>query len=257
MNNVNEETELRKAQKRMLSILVFIDKICIENNIDYWLDSGTLLGAVRHEGFIPWDDDSDICMTRKSYKKFKKIIKKYPSDYILQNHATDKNYFLFTSILRDTKSEYILNLKEHNIRKYRGLQTDIFILEDRIVPLFDKISFKLTKVTGKLLNKSTGWMSIFIARFFFYLRLWLLHPIFRLFKVFMKDKDVLSFVYGGHMKSKRYKSEIYPIKRMKFEGIEFNVPCFYEKYLRRLYGDYMVIPKEEDRVTHNVQFKFY
>lgn len=63
---------LRRQQMRMLEILLHIDKICKENNIPYWLSSGTLLGAVRHEGFIPWDDDVDIEMMREDYLRFEK-----------------------------------------------------------------------------------------------------------------------------------------------------------------------------------------
>ena len=58
---------LRQAQLKMLSMLKVIDSICVKHNIDYWLDAGTLLGAIRHQGFIPWDDDMDIAMPRVSY----------------------------------------------------------------------------------------------------------------------------------------------------------------------------------------------
>ncbi|MBD5280217.1 MAG: hypothetical protein HDS35_06710 [Bacteroides sp.] len=63
-----EGSDLRKAQLRMLSLLIFLDKVCKDNNLEYWLDSGTLIGAARHGGFIPWDDDCDIEMMEKDYK---------------------------------------------------------------------------------------------------------------------------------------------------------------------------------------------
>lgn len=75
-----EGTTLRKAQLRMLDILIEVDKICRKHNIPYWLDSGTLLGAVRHGGFIPWDDDMDICVMRKDYKLLKKYLSEELSD---------------------------------------------------------------------------------------------------------------------------------------------------------------------------------
>ena len=66
----------RKAQVRLLEMLVETDRICKKHKITYWLESGSLLGAVRHKGFIPWDDDIDICMMRKDYNKFINICKK-------------------------------------------------------------------------------------------------------------------------------------------------------------------------------------
>lgn len=65
-------SDLRKAQLKMLELLKFLNKICTENNLTYWLDSGTLLGAVRHGGFIPWDDDIDVCMPYKDAVVLKK-----------------------------------------------------------------------------------------------------------------------------------------------------------------------------------------
>ena len=75
---------LRRAQLRMLDILKFIDKVCRDNGLKYWLEGGTLLGAVRHGGFIPWDDDTDIAMTREDSMKLVKILRRHnPSDEFL------------------------------------------------------------------------------------------------------------------------------------------------------------------------------
>lgn len=77
----NEDKTIAAAQKVMLEILQEIHKICVENNLTYWLEAGTLLGAVRHKGFIPWDDDSDVSMPRADYEKFLKIAQeKLPED---------------------------------------------------------------------------------------------------------------------------------------------------------------------------------
>ena len=65
---------LRRAQLRMLDMLKFLDRVCRENGIRYWIDFGTLLGAVRHDGFIPWDDDTDVCMLKEDADAFKRVM---------------------------------------------------------------------------------------------------------------------------------------------------------------------------------------
>ena len=89
-----EGSILRKQQMVMLHILENVAKICDDNNIDYWLSSGTLLGAYRHGGFIPWDDDLDIMILRKDLKRFREVmIKSLPADMVLQDHSTDSDYY--------------------------------------------------------------------------------------------------------------------------------------------------------------------
>ena len=78
-----EGSTLRKAQLRMAEMLKYIDKICHEHSITYWMDFGTLLGAVRHGGFIPWDDDTDICMPIEDYERFKRLLITPPPCQIL------------------------------------------------------------------------------------------------------------------------------------------------------------------------------
>ena len=82
---------LRGLQLVELEILLEVDRVCRENGIEYFLDGGTAVGAVRHGGFIPWDDDVDIGMTRENYEKFLEIApEKLKNDYFLQTRKTDK-----------------------------------------------------------------------------------------------------------------------------------------------------------------------
>lgn len=93
--------KMTKLQKIELEILKKIDEVCKKHNIKYWIDSGTLLGAVRHKGFIPWDDDIDIAMLREDYEKFLKVAQKdFGNEYFLQTKNTDKKYPLFYAKVR-------------------------------------------------------------------------------------------------------------------------------------------------------------
>lgn len=93
--------KMTNVQHIELEILKKIDEVCKKHNINYWLDSGTLLGAVRHQGFIPWDDDIDIGMLREDYEKFLKVAQKdLGDDYFLQTRSTDKNYPLVFAKVR-------------------------------------------------------------------------------------------------------------------------------------------------------------
>ena len=118
-----EELNLRDAQIIMLNILKEIDKICKKHNLIYFLDGGTLLGAVRHKGFIPWDDDVDIGMPREDYRKFLKIAQKELPDYLfLQTFETDKYYDIYQvpSKVRDNRTLIF----EHNVPKNKKMTLD-------------------------------------------------------------------------------------------------------------------------------------
>ena len=104
-------TVLRKAQLRMLAILIEVDKICRKYNISYWLDYGTLLGAVRHQGFIPWDDDLDICVLRKDYKRLRKVlIAELSKQYLFLDWKNDAYFFDPCGRIKDTHTRYSYSL---------------------------------------------------------------------------------------------------------------------------------------------------
>ena len=123
-------SDLRKIQLRVLDIMVIIDSICKKYNIPYWLEGGALLGAVRHGGFIPWDDDIDIQILRKDCKRLKKILQKeLPLSFVLQTSDSDKFYFGRMMKVRDLNSTIITpNLFECK-SKYRGVFVDIFTMD--------------------------------------------------------------------------------------------------------------------------------
>ena len=111
----------------MLEILVEIHRICVENNITYWLEAGTLLGAIRHKGFIPWDDDCDISMPRKDYERFLQIAQeKLPETMFLQTKETDKEYPLPWAKIRKNGTLLIETGETGEEKYHHGIFVDIF-----------------------------------------------------------------------------------------------------------------------------------
>src|SRR5690554_1639551 len=119
-----EGTQVRKIQLRLLDILIEVDKLCRRHKIKYWLIAGSLLGAVRHEGFIPWDDDIDISILQKDLKKLKRILKKeLPSQFVVQDNKVDKNYYIESvTQIRDKNS--LTSIEHYKSFKEQGLFID-------------------------------------------------------------------------------------------------------------------------------------
>lgn len=249
-------SQLRRAQIRMVEMLKFIDKICLKNNITYWLDFGTLLGAARHGGFIPWDDDADICMTHTDAEKFKEIMmKNNPSnEFVLQCNETDKNYYSSCwYVLRDLKSEYIQNNELHTIRKYRGVQVDIFHAEEKSFYPFFLFVNQMQRCINKLLYRHS---KIPLSLIFVKILYHLLQFCIKVFRMISPNKDYFRMPYGIGAKWRiRHKKNVYPIGRIMFEGYEFNCPCNVNEYLTELYGDWEKLP--DKIVTHNTEVVFY
>lgn len=237
-----EGTTLRLAQLRMLEMLKFIDNICQVNNITYWISGGTLLGAIRHGGFIPWDDDADICMPYKDAEKLKKLLltKEFNNNYVLQCNKTDEGYFGPWYILRDKNSEYIQTSELHKKRKYRGLQVDIFIVEDRGNKSFWNLSLFLQKIIDRLLHriKNTR-IAIILSTPIYSLLHYMMIPLFR---HICKENNYYMLSYGSIWKYKLKKKDIYPLNKYTFENSQFNIPHDYDAYLTTEFGNWKEIP---------------
>lgn len=248
-----------------LDILLVIDKICKENNIDYFLDSGTLLGSIRHKGFIPWDDDIDIGMIREDYDNFISIIEsKLPEGYYAQTPLNGKNkYFGFTKIRKSGT-----HMVEHGFDysdDENGIWVDVFPYD--LVDNDDRLQRQLKKykVISKLsvlrsFPEAQSGSSVFkrglrsLLRFFtlvhdeqyYYDSLENLatkttnnHNCLYICFYYMTDVVLLD------------KDDIYPLKESEFEQNMFPIINNHEKYLEQIYGDWWVIPDEKDRVVHD------
>lgn len=247
-----------------LEILNEIDKICKNNNIEYFLIGGTLLGAIRHKGFIPWDDDLDIAMTRDNYEKFINIaIDELDNKYFLENYKTNPDcYFPFTKI---RKNNTIMDEKAtSHIDNHKGIFVDIFPFDN----LENKDSF-LTLLRVLLIRSITE--TVFVKKgvyksFFKYCNHPLISLCFSIFsckklfnmqeKMCIKDDDSSKYyasLIGAYAFKKEcfLKKELFPLTIATFEGKEYFVFKNYDEFLRSVYGDYLKMPPKEKRVNHS------
>ena len=138
---LNKLSSLRVLQSIQYSILLDFSRFCNHNNLEYFLFGGTLLGAIRHGGFIPWDDDVDVAMPREDYDKFIKLWDASHPELILQNKFIDKRVGNFFTKIRLLDSEVIEKENAH-LDTNKGISIDVFPLDfiPCKVSLFDKIN---------------------------------------------------------------------------------------------------------------------
>lgn len=261
---------LRMVQLVQLEMLIEIDRICKNNNIKYQLYSGTLLGAVRHKKFIPWDDDLDICLLRKDYDRLIKILPdELSSKYFIQTHETDRNYVHAFARIRKNNT-LMLQSYYKEIDMNHGIFIDIFPM-DKIMPntfmgkiqyfsLYSIRGIKFLKVIGICRNTDSKYKRH--LKLFFHLILKPLHiqyfnnleaKIARMFS----DKQT---IYSTHL-SEAGKQFYHPYKivnehfydtiDMEFEGHIFPAPRKYDEVLTSIFGDYMALPPPDQRKPHH------
>lgn len=236
---------LRDAQLVMLDILICFDAICKKHGIDYWLASGTLLGAVRHGGFIPWDDDVDITMMREDYYKIIKILPSaLPDYYKLQCIEYDSDYVYHYAKIRDIRTNVVEDNPVNSTFKTQGLSIDIFPME-RLPKSISYIGAKLNNRLCYNLARKTGPMKVVysINRIIVFK---LAFPLLRLIAR-LKPKSQLTNALGINFLNERLEmSQVFPLKEISFEGVVFMGPNNPDSCLKSYYGDYMVIPEVKE-----------
>lgn len=246
-----EGSALRLHQMRMLSILEFVDKVCRKYHINYWLSSGTLLGAVRHGGFIPWDDDLDIEMLKADYKKLMKVLpNELPDNLVIQTAHTDKDYVAPYSKLRETDSSISEVNRIGRNYKYNGIYIDIFYLEP-VCPCFVWLSSRLHGYVYRLSylkNDRWGLKKGFMRMTLFSLS-HVLYPFFRLISKIFPPKE-LRLGLGSGFLGVRDPKDLFPLQEIVFEDKSFFGPADADAYLTRLYGDYMKLPDLDQLTCH-------
>lgn len=266
--HIDGELSVREIQLESLNILKVVDSICKQENICYWLMYGSLLGAVRHKGFIPWDDDLDIAMPRPDYDRFLAYFDSNKANYLpliaLRGDGDTKLPFMITRI-SDTKYRMVgeygdevpelgafidvypmdgsgesiegsLELKTRCLKEVRTFQNAANSPSSNVDCGF--VRKQLRKIRAALLGNPDRWVN-------------------KLAKLATRyDYDTSKYISclmwpfdtGRPYVGER---ELFQTKLCKFEDIEVPIPVGYEKVLTELYGDYMQLPPKEKRVGHH------
>lgn len=263
--------QLRKLQMMQLMLAKEVRRICEKNGISYFLEAGSCLGAARHNGFIPWDDDLDIGMIRSEYERFIKACEQdLGKEYFLQTNDTDENFGYVFAKLRLKGTRFTEKIAADS-GSADGIYIDIFP--------YDKVpdDEKLRQKTGyrvryyslllRIRCKYKPWIYNGNAKE------WVKYAPFRLLALFYSKKGLINHINqlmikyndtdAGRMTlcdNLSYNKTVYPCETImnvaghEFEGETFNIPADFDTYLTATYGaDYMTPPPEDKRdSTHKI-----
>lgn len=241
------ETRLRQCQLVMLRLLKVFDFLCQKHGIRYFLVGGSLLGAIRHQGFIPWDDDLDVGMTREDYEKFlTHAAPELPYDIFFQTPETDSHYPVYHEVDAKLRDKYSRNIRRAGLEKiykwHNGIQLDIFVYDRSFLPhngfiflingLFKKFPPQNRRTDNRA--KALKWLERY---------------------------SPFPLVYASSYIQKRWmvklganyirKNEIAELQRVKFEDMEVYIPKGWDACLKRQYGNYMQLPPLEKQKGHH------
>lgn len=257
-----KEIELEELKSLQLDILIKVHEFCLRNNLNYSLTGGTLLGAIRHKGYIPWDDDIDICMPRPSYNKFLQTFNGFYKDLTVYAPELDKNYYAPYANVCDDRT-----VLEEGVNGHRndviGVKIDVFPI-DGIVD---------NKECQKTIEKKVLWYNRILSSkrsiisydksLLDVIKLLIKKMVFSVYSFEAIQKKIMQLVtkfsfdevnsvaqqsflpYG----LKVYSRELFEdYTDVDFEGYKFKSMKNYDVYLRNLYGDYMQLPPKSQQV---------
>ena len=258
---------LQESKQIQVQILSYIDAFCQQNNLKYSLYAGTLLGAVRHKGFIPWDDDIDIFMPREDYERLVKMFDNYSSDYKLHTLELSSTYYCAFAKVEDSRTV----ICEHTTAPNTGIYVDIFP--------FDYVGDNIEKATA-FINKIMFWRKLYLAKLIIPTKRNSLYKriIIYVLKILLLPFSLrtLALIISGKAKSislkTKYSADVaggYGLKEilpsnifdnlvsLTFEGKSFKCIANYDIYLSSVFGDYMKLPPIEQRVSPHIVDSIY
>lgn len=257
----------KKVWNTQLEMVKLIHKICVENNLKYFAAGGTLLGAIRHNGYIPWDDDIDLMMPRDDYEKFLNIAPKYLDEnkFFLQTNKTEKLYFNGHAQIRNNDTTCLLkcSLIDLKNKKNCGVFVDIFPY-DYINNNFQikRIKFLKSLTISKCMEAYGKGLKKIIKKILFTLlcptKKSIEKRIEKMNKIAMKSKHkdnvgLITFM-PGNQKNVWDAKWFDEVILHKFEDMEIFIPSSYDEVLKTEYGDYMQIPSDKGGNIHGECF---
>ena len=266
---MNKES-LDKLHDTLIEILDYVVSVCEENNLTYFLVYGTALGAYRHQGFIPWDDDLDIAMPRQDYEKLIEIMNQSNNEkYVLQNELNEKKYYLPFSKVRKKGTKFVEDIAQ-DMYENEGIFIDIFVL-DYVKDIYT-FKYKLKSYVTTYLKhilRYTVYKKAYRDKRKFFGRImeniicipaYILPKkvLLRFFNKMAKGNclsDKVGYIveYSEEKSKSAMPIDVYfPPKKIEMCGKQYYAPNKIEDYLTRAYGSsYMELPPIEQRVTHS------
>ncbi|MDD3692601.1 MAG: iron-containing alcohol dehydrogenase [Oscillospiraceae bacterium] len=267
--NENNKQELRELQQLELEILLKVDEFCKKHNITYYLGEGTLLGAIRHGGFIPWDDDVDILMPRDDYDRFIMLAQQdFPAGYNLDSFETNPKHWVLGAKIQMTRKTKFTQEKMSKVAMYNGPYIDIFPLD--YVPKrysnAQRIQMRVVRFLRRFLFIKTGYSLVMNKKPHRY-AMWILSKVVSTnILVKLIDRQMRKFnnrprkfminLCSYHPLSR----QVFPVSYFKerfesFEGHMLPVPSEAEYMLKTIYGkNYMDLPSNRVRKGRNHDF---
>ena len=242
-----EGSALRECQQKMVEEVLFLDKICKENGLTYFLSGGSALGAVRHQGFIPWDDDMDIALPAEDFEKLVQILHGMDTGpYVLHDCLSDFNYVHLFPKFRLKEGNLMSSFPPRGrLYKYKGVGIDIFSVA--------KNSYVRSLVCGKL--------RVYLLHFTYLIkndrfRKWVtklqwtvfhcLVPLTWPLNVFRKKGELHYGLGQGLPQHAMWETDLFPVAEMPFEMVSLPVPRDQDAYLTHLYGNWRQVPSDDE-----------
>lgn len=253
------EQQLKQTHEIQVELLEQLDRICRKHGIKYMISDGTLLGAVRHKGFIPWDDDVDVSMERSEYERFCQICQQEldGDKFFFQTYKTDKDYPWFYGKLRYNYSRYVRVGQDH-LEMNHGIFLDIFPLDGVPNNVVIRFFFNIKRVIlRKMLYSVVGSVHAKnpLKRLVFkIMNRFPKESVYKSFETTAKKYNDSKYRYITNIsfpECNRDRSWLNEYIDIEFEGKLYQTTAYYDEWLTKMYGNYMELPPVEERHGNN------